>query len=140
MTMRHYERQHSFQKEMHDVVEQVEAFLISIILLLLGGYIIQNWLEIWTLHVVGLCLFFIFIVRPAFGILPTLKTEMPWKHRWAVAFLGIKGVGSFFYLAYALHETEFVQTELLWSIVALLVLISAVVHRIVGFYVKRRIL
>jgi len=140
LTIRHYEKQHAFHKEMHDVVQQVEQFLITIILLLLGGYIAHSWFEALSFPILSLCLVFIFVIRPFFGIFPTLKTAMPWKHRWAVAFLGIKGIGSFFYLAFALNEAEFPQKELLWSTVAFLVLISAVVHRIVGFYVKRNVL
>ncbi len=140
LTIRHYEKQHSFHKEMHDVVQQVEQFLITVILLLLGGYLAHNWLDTLTLHVLGMALIFIFAIRPLFGIIPTLKTDMPWKQRWAVAFLGIKGVGSFFYLAFALNETAFEQKELLWSIVACLVVVSAVVHRLVGVYVKKNIL
>lgn len=140
LTIRHYEKKHEIHREMHDVVIQVEQFLITIILLLLGGYIAHNWFHALSFPLLGLCLIFIFIIRPAFGILPTLGTSMPWKQRWAVAFLGIKGIGSFFYLAFALHETEFMQAELLWSSVAFLVLISAIVHRLAGFYVKRKIL
>ncbi len=140
ITIRHYERKHKFHKEMHDVVEQVEQFLITILLLPLGGYILHNWFNALSFPMLSLCLIFLFIIRPLFGILPTLRTKMPWKHRWAVAFLGVKGVGSFFYLAFALHEAEFAQKELLWGTVAFLVLISAVLHRIVGFYIKRHIL
>ncbi|MDC6350090.1 cation:proton antiporter [Zeaxanthinibacter sp. PT1] len=140
LTIRHHEKQNTFNNEMHDVVEQVEQFMITIILLLLGGYIAHHWFQALTFPIIGLCLVFIFIIRPFFGIFPTLSTDMPWKHRWAVAFLGIKGIGSFFYLAFALHETTFPQEDLLWNTVAFLVLISAVVHRIVGFYVKRKIL
>lgn len=140
LTIRHFEKKHDFQKEMHDVVKQVEQFMITVILLLLGGYIATHWFQNLSWPMLGICLAFIFLIRPAFGILATLKTEMTWKHRWSVAFLGIKGVGSFFYLAFALHETEFAQEELLWGMVAFLVIISAVVHRIVGYYVKKKVL
>lgn len=140
LTIRHLEKKHSFNKEMHDVIKQVEQFLITIILLLLGGYIATHWFRELSWEMVALCFIFIFAIRPLFGILPTFKTEMPWKQRWAVAFLGIKGVGSIFYLAFALHETEFAQKDILWGTVALLILISAIVHRVVGFYVKRKVL
>lgn len=140
LTIRHHEKQHQFHMEMHDVVQQVEQFMITIILLLLGGYIAHHWFEALTLPVLGLCLLFIFVIRPFFGIFPTFSTPMPWKHRWAVAFLGIKGIGSLFYLAFAFNEAVFPQKEMLWNTVAFLVLISAVVHRIVGYYVKKKIL
>ena len=140
LTMRHYEKKHRLHKEMHNIVEQVEQYLITIILLLLGGYMVHFGFQTLTFATVGLCLIFLFVIRPFFGIIPTLNTKMPWKHRWSVAFLGIKGIGSFFYLAFALHETGFVQQELLWSTVAFLVLVSALVHRVAGFYVNKKIL
>lgn len=140
LTIRHHEKHHGYLKEMHDVIEQVEQFLIAIILLLLGGYIAHTWFQALTFQMLILCLVFLFFIRPIFGILPTLNTKMPWNHRWIVAFLGIKGVGSFFYLAFALHEAEFAQVDLLWSTVAFLILVSLIIHRIVGFYVKKKLL
>ena len=140
LTLRHYEKKHKYHKEMHDIVEQVEQFLTTIILFLLGGYIAHYWFKDLSIPMLGLCLLFIFIVRPLFGIFPTLGTDMSWKQRWTVAFLGIKGIGSFFYLAFALHETEFVQKELLWSTVTFLVLISVIAHRLFWFYGKGKIL
>ncbi len=139
LTMRHYEKQHKFHQEMHDVIEQTELFLTVVILFLLGGYVVQKWFGTLPLSMMGICLAFIFILRPLFGILATLGTDMPWKHRWIVAFLGIRGIGSFFYLAFALHQTEFEQKELLWSAVAFLVFVSAIVHRLVGYYVKKKV-
>lgn len=136
LSIRHLEKKHSFHKEMHDVVEQIEQFLITIILLLLGGYIALNWFQALTFPIISLCLIFIIVIRPLFGVLSTLGSGMPWSQRWTLSFLGIKGVGSLFYLAYALHETDFAQKELLWSTVAFLITISAVIHRIVGFYAR----
>lgn len=140
LTMRHYEKHHHLHKQMHDVVEQVEQYLITLILLFLGGYLVHYGFKALTIQTVSLCIIFLFIIRPFFGIIPSLRTSMPWRQRWLIAFLGIKGIGSFFYLAFALHETGFVQKDLLWSTVAFLVLVSVVVHRIVGFYAKRELL
>lgn len=140
LTIRHMEKKHSFNKEMHDVIRQVEQFLIAIILILLGGYVATHWFQNLSYGLIALCFIFILLIRPLFGIIPTLGTVMSWKQRWAVAFLGIKGVGSIFYLAYALHETGFAEVGLLWETVALLIVISAITHRIVGFYVKRKVL
>ncbi|WP_238433305.1 hypothetical protein [Micromonospora tarensis] len=43
---------------------------------------------------------------------------------------GIRGVGSFYYLAYATTKADFPQAELLWATVGLVVLVSVVVHGI----------
>ncbi len=140
LTIHHYEKSHDLHKEMHAVIEQIEQLLITVILIFLGGFIAHYGFKNLSFPMFGLCFILLFIIRPVFGILPTLGTKMPWKHRWVVAFMGIKGIGSFFYLAFALHETDFLQPELLWGTTAFMVLISAVIHRIVGFYVKKKIL
>ncbi|MBO6880425.1 cation:proton antiporter [Winogradskyella sp.] len=140
VTIRQFEKQHQFHKEMHDVVAQVELFLITIILVFLGGYIATYWFKELTLPLILICLGFIFVIRPVFGILPTLKSKMSWKERWAVSFLGIKGIGSFFYLAFALSKADFLHEETLWSTVAFLVLVSIIVHRLAGVIIKKKLL
>lgn len=84
LTIRHYEKKHQFHKEMHDIVEQVEQFFITIILVLLGGYIAHYGFKGLTFPMMGICVAFIFIIRPLFGILSTLGTNMPWKQRQSV--------------------------------------------------------
>ncbi len=59
--------------------------------------------------------------------------------RVAVAFFGIRGVGSVYYLAYALQEESFEGAEALWALVALVILISAVVHGAAVSPVMRRV-
>jgi NhaP-type Na+/H+ or K+/H+ antiporter len=45
-----------------------------------------------------------------------------------LAFFGIRGVGSFYYLAYALNHASFPQAERLWAIVGLVALLSILLH------------
>lgn len=45
-----------------------------------------------------------------------------------IALFGIRGVGSFYYLAYATTKADFPQAELLWATVGLVVIVSVVVH------------
>ena len=45
-----------------------------------------------------------------------------------IAFFGIRGLGSFYYLAFALGQAEFDSPETLWVTVCLVVLVSIVVH------------
>ena len=47
-----------------------------------------------------------------------------------IAFFGIRGLGSFYYLAFALGLVEFERPETLWVTVCLVVLVSIVVHGI----------
>lgn len=45
-----------------------------------------------------------------------------------VAFYGVRGIGSVYYLAYAGHHTELVNEHELWAIVAFTILLSTIVH------------
>ena len=47
-----------------------------------------------------------------------------------IAFFGIRGLGSFYYLAFALGQAKFDRPEILWVTVCLVVLVSIVVHGI----------
>jgi NhaP-type Na+/H+ or K+/H+ antiporter len=57
-----------------------------------------------------------------------IGSSCPTGDRAVVSFFGIRGLGSFYYLAYALGHGEFENPELLWSAVSLVVLISIVLH------------
>ena len=139
VTIRQFEKQHEFHKEMHDVVAQVELFLITVILVFLGGYIATYQFRALTMPLVLLSLGFILIIRPVFGLLPTIKSKIIWKERWSIAFLGIKGIGSFFYLAFALSKVDFPQKETLWDVVAFIVLLSIIIHRSIAYFVKKNL-
>ena len=45
-----------------------------------------------------------------------------------MAFYGIRGVGSAYYLAYALNREAFPKPEYLWSVVGLVILLSILMH------------
>src|ERR671928_223894 len=49
----------------------------------------------------------VFVARPAAGWLSLLGMPVPWEERAAAAFFGIRGLGSFYYLAYALNQAPF---------------------------------
>ena len=46
--------------------------------------------------------------------------------------MGIKGIGSFYYLAFALHNFTFesLDTRMIWSLVGFVILISVILHGI----------
>jgi NhaP-type Na+/H+ or K+/H+ antiporter len=45
-----------------------------------------------------------------------------------IAFFGIRGLGSFYYLAYALGQADFGEPQILWVTVCCVVLVSIVTH------------
>lgn len=50
------------------------------------------------------------------------------KEKTAISFLGIRGIGSIFYLSFALKEADFSFENQIWSAVFFTILLSIVVH------------
>ena len=57
-----------------------------------------------------------------------MGTRISGKEKATISFFGIKGVGSLFYLAFALNEAPFENSAELWCIVSFIVLGSIVIH------------
>ncbi|MGN9813202.1 cation:proton antiporter [Micromonospora sp. BQ11] len=124
------ERTSEFHGVLHDFAEQVERLLTVMLLLLFGGAVVGGLLAplTWQAAAVGLAL--IFVVRPLFGWLSLRGAPGRPAEHWVIALFGIRGVGSFYYLAYATTKTDFPQADLIWATVGLVVIVSVVVHGI----------
>lgn len=86
----------------------------------------------WVEAAVGVVV--LLVVRPAAGLLGFVGSGAPWADRAVVAFFGIRGVGSFYHLSYALAHASFRERELvvaaeeLCAFVGFVVLGSIVIH------------
>jgi NhaP-type Na+/H+ or K+/H+ antiporter len=56
-----------------------------------------------------------------------------------IAFFGIRGLGSFYYVAYALGQTVFEQPQILWVTVCFVVLSSIVMHGVLVTPIMRQL-
>lgn len=50
------------------------------------------------------------------------------RERLAISFLGIKGIGSVYYMAYAMNHHDFAHSETLWAVVILTIMGSIIMH------------
>lgn len=128
LTLRHAHRQHDFHREMHDVTEQVERLAMMVLLLLFGGALVTGLLRPLSLMDVGLALAILLLVRPATGLLGLIGIKADRNEKMTLAFFGIRGVGSIYYVAYALNHASFPEAERLWAIVGLVILLSILIH------------
>mgnify|MGYP006190436095 CR=1 FL=1 len=62
-----------------------------------------------------------------------------WQERLVISAFGIRGIGSIYYLAFALNETVFEQAAELWALVALVIVISIVAHGMTAAPATRRL-
>jgi sodium/hydrogen antiporter len=129
VTIRAAEHTHGYHRVLHSYVEQLERLMTVLILVLLGGAIARGLLEGigWTEVLVALA--FLLVVRPLAGWLGLLGGKTGPRERIALSFFGIRGIGSLYYLSYALGKGQFSdQAEWLWAFVGLVVALSIVIH------------
>lgn len=133
VAIRNYERDHEYHEALHVFAEQTELLLTAGIVLALGGAIAGGILEPLTWQIVAVGLLLVFVVRPVAGLIGLLRhSRTSWQERAAISFFGIRGIGSLYYLSYALNEEEFPGKEALWALVAFVVALSIVVHGVSG--------
>lgn len=138
LMLRATERGHEYHQQMHGVVERLEQLLTLIVLLLLGISLTNGLLAELTPAGIGVGLALVFVIRPVFGWL-TLSLVRPAQggdrpltsgERFAVAFFGVRGIGSIYYLAYAAGAATFVELPAMWSTLGFTVALSVLVHGI----------
>ena len=139
ITVRNHERTHEYHTYMHAFSDQIERLLIALLLLLFGGAIAMGLLNALTWSDMFLGLLMVFAIRPFIGWLTLAGTGVRGLKRWAIASFGIRGIGSLFYIAYALQQTSFMNPERIWALTGWTVLLSVFVHGILSTPVMKRL-
>lgn len=139
VVLRRSEADHDYHETLHDFAEQTEQLLMIVLVVLLGGAVASGVLDAltWPAALAGLAV--LFVVRPLAAWVALFRTRTPLPERAAIAFFGIRGIGSLYYLAYALNQEAFPEAELLWATVAFTVVVSIVVHGTTATMVTRRL-
>lgn len=128
VTARQRENRSRYHKISHHFIDQIEKIVLVGVLLAFGAMLAGGVLDGLTWAGVGLAAALIFVIRPIGGILAELRSGLPWTGKFAVAFLGIRGMGSIYYLAYGQNHGEFTGLGQLWAVVSFAILASIVIH------------
>jgi sodium/hydrogen antiporter len=134
ITLRNYEMEHEYHGHLHAFTDQIERILVAVMLILFGGSLVTGLLDTLTWNMALFSLACILLIRPAAGIAALIGANLHVKEKLAISFFGIKGIGSFFYLAFALEQASFRHEAELWSAVGLCVLVSITVHGVTAPY------
>ncbi len=127
-TLRAGESATGYHKVLHSYVEQLERLITIVILILIGGAVAGGLFDdvTWTQVVVALVI--VLIIRPVAGWIGLWRGRTGPHERAVIAFFGVRGVGSLYYLAYALGKANFPEAQTLWSVVGLVIVASIVIH------------
>ena len=129
LVVRQAERTHEYAVRLHEFAEQIERLFMMLMLVLFGGALATGLLAplTWQGALVGTL--FLFVVRPVAGWLSLAGSHCPRGERMFIAFYGVRGIGSSYYLAYAINREPSLSADgMLWAIAGYTVLISIVVH------------
>lgn len=130
LVLRDRERNHEYHEALHDFSEQIERLLMMLVLVLFGGAITTGLFASLTWTDVLAALVIVFLIRPVAAWISLLGSGHPARERGLISFFGIRGIGSFYYIAYGINHGDFGSSERLWAVVALVVLVSILVHGI----------
>jgi NhaP-type Na+/H+ or K+/H+ antiporter len=127
ITLRRFEMKHRFHRTLHSFVETIEHSLTALLLVALGAAIPALWPQTnWAHFSIGLIL--ILIIRPLAGYISLAPTHLRGRQRAVVAFYGVRGIGSIYYIAYASSQLDLLNESGLWSTVALTIFASTIIH------------
>ena len=119
-----------YGRRAHEYGDQLEAILLVLLLLWLGGFVADGLWRTWTLADLGIALALVFVVRPvaALAVLALPGVGGSWPDRLRIAVFGVRGMGSIFYVAYGQTHADFADIDAVWRISALVILVSIVLH------------
>ena len=129
LAMRSVERQHDYHESLHSFAEQIERLVMMVLLVCFGAAIAQGSIfAALDWQVAAVTALILVVVRPVSGWISLAFYPAPALEKGVIAFFGIRGLGSFYYIAYALGQAEFGNTDIVWVTVCFVVLVSIVIH------------
>lgn len=129
LALRSSSRGHAYHRKMHDYAEELERLLMMVLLVGFGAMLVGGGLlQALTWQAALFALIALLVVRPVSGWIGMLGSARAPEERAVVSFFGIRGLGTVYYLAYAIGHAPFERTDLLWATAGLTVLISILMH------------
>ena len=140
VALRSVERRHHYHENLHGFAEQIERLVMMILLVCFGASIAEGSIfGALSWPVVGVTILILFVVRPVSGWISLAGHKIPSGEKAAIAFFGIRGLGSFYYVAYALGQADFETPQVIWVTVCSVVLLSIVIHGVLVTPVMRHL-
>ncbi|WIY00113.1 cation:proton antiporter [Amycolatopsis mongoliensis] len=132
VVIRKQEREHDYHGVLHAFGHQLERLFVPLALLGLGLAMGDGLLlGLRPLEVV-IAVVAVLVVRPVVGWVSLLGSSAGRPGTLAIAFFGVRGIGTLYYLAYALNRLPVAQHDVLWRVGALAVAVSVLVHGILA--------
>lgn len=135
---RRQEETHEHILVMHDFSEELERIMIAVMFTFMGVYLTQEFLDDFRWYMLPMGLIILFLIRPISGMIGLIGSGMTKGTRMVVAFYGVRGLGSVFYLLYAFTIVPFERAEEALAQVMVVILMSIFFHGLTARPVMER--
>ncbi|WP_131669046.1 cation:proton antiporter [Psychrobacter pygoscelis] len=132
VTFRRSEHNHDYHHKLHDFAEQSEGLFMSLVLVSFGilvGQALMSGMELtWRVYIVSFI--FLFLIRPLGGMVAMTGLDLHRNEKYVISALGIRGIGTLYYLSYALNQGYFDEGDALklWIVCIIVILTSIIIH------------
>ena len=106
--------------------EHLERLSEVMLILLIGGML---FIDSWSWRAVGFALFLFLVARPVSVLVGLVGTGTPWKIRGMAGWFGVRGIGSLYYIMFAIQHGLPEELALqLFQLTLIVVTLSILVH------------
>jgi len=134
-----YEEHSQHMTSLHNFNEELESFVVAVIFVTTGFFIALNYRIFFDAQIMGVALLMVLVVRPLAGYASLIKTGLNPFQKFVLSFYGIRGIGSLYYLAFALAAASFADSDKLIAVTTATIFISVIIHGISARYIQKRI-
>lgn len=133
------EKSQEHMNSLHDFNEELESFVVAVIFITTGVFIAFHYKIFLKADILLVSLGMVLIIRPLAGYLSLIKTGLSNFQKFVLSFYGMRGIGSIFYLVYALEVANFEDSHKLFAITTATIFFSVLIHGISARAVQKRI-
>lgn len=134
-----YDATHKYHQLSHHFIDQIEEIVLVAMMIGFGGLLASGILDALTWQGAALGILVLLLIRPGVAMLSSFGCKLPWAGRAAVAFFGVRGMGTIYYIAYAQNKASFEGLPEVWAVASFTILGSVVLHGLAAEPVMRRL-
>jgi NhaP-type Na+/H+ or K+/H+ antiporter len=124
---------------LHDFTEEIERIIITFLFIMIGIYVYASFDELVNFYTIATALIVLLVIRPLAGWTALYRTDLSSFQKFVLSFYGIRGVGSIFYLMYALRQTTFANSFELIHVTVVIIVISVLIHGLSAATIQKKL-
>lgn len=124
---------------LHSFTEEIERIFVALLFVIIGIYMAANAAALWDYHLIITALIIILVIRPISGWIALFHTDLSRFEKFVLSFYGIRGVGSIYYLMFALSVTQFDDAQKLTQLTAVTIIASVFIHGISAATIQKKL-